>query len=141
MSEPIPALKPAILICEAHEGLQEAFRLMLEDWASIRFVAQAEPIFATLAQERPDLLILDVDGQAAEPMVLVERLRTTYPELKVLLVAGQFDYDFQVACVKLGQLSFLTKPFSVPAAVAKMKVLLGLAAPSIHTRVVKIALS
>jgi len=56
-------------------------------------------------------------------------------------VAAAFAYDFQVACVKLGQLSFLTKPFSVPAAVAKMKVLLGLAAPSIHTRVVKIALS
>ena len=137
----MPTLKPAILICEAHEGLQEAFHLMLDDWASIRFVAHVEPIFAILGHERPDLLILDVDGQSADPLGLVEQLRTTYPELKVLLVAGQFDYDFQVACVKLGQLSFLTKPFSAPAAVAKMKALLGLAVPSIRTRVVKIALS
>ncbi len=91
------------------------------------------------AQHEVELLILDLDGQA-ESLALVQRVRTAVPELKVLLVAGQFDYDFQVACVKLGQVSFLTKPFSAPAAVAKIKALLGLAVPSIRTRIVKIAL-
>ncbi|MBI2093890.1 MAG: hypothetical protein HYT88_04125 [Candidatus Omnitrophica bacterium] len=51
------------------------------------------------------------------------------------------DDAFQVACVKLEGFSFLTKLFSALAAVAKIKTLLGFAAPSIRTRVVKIALS
>lgn len=133
-------VKPRIVVCEAYEGLREAFQLMLEDWASFSFIPSTDDCF-TLIQQQADMLILDLDGQTAEPLTLVENLRTAYPNLKLLLVAGQFDYDFQVACVKLGQFSFLTKPFSAPAAVAKMKTLLGLAAPSIRTRVVKIALS
>lgn len=134
--------RPAILLCESYPGLQEAFQLMLDWWASLRLTPTVEACLAALTQEAPDLLILDIDGQnKADPLALVAHLRRAYPDLKLLLVAAEFAYDFQVACVKLGQLSFLTKPFSVPAAVAKMKALLGLAAPSIHTRVVKIALS
>ena len=132
---------PTILLCESYPGLQEAFQLMLDGWASLRLTPTVEACLAALTQEEPDLLILDIDGQNTDPLALVANLRSAHPDLKLLLVAAEFAYDFQVACVKLGQLSFLTKPFSVPAAVAKMKALLGLAAPSIHTRVVKIALS
>ncbi len=132
---------PTILLCESYPGLQEAFRLMSEGWASLRLTPTVEECLAALTQKEPDLLVLDVDGQKTDPLTLVANLRNTCPDLKLLLVAAEFAYDFQVACVKLGQLSFLTKPFSVPAAVAKMKVLLGLATPSIHTRVVKIPLS
>ncbi|MDP3723027.1 MAG: response regulator [Candidatus Omnitrophota bacterium] len=133
--------RPTILLCESYPGLQEAFQLMSDRWASLRLAPTVEECLAALTQEEPDLLILDIDGQKADPLALLANLRSTYPDLKLLLVAAEFTYDFQVACVKLGQLSFLTKPFSVPAAVAKMKVLLGLAASSIHTRVVKIPLS
>lgn len=132
---------PTILLCESYPGLQEAFQLMLDGWASFRLTPTVEECVAALTQDAPDLLILDIDGQKDDPLALVAHLRGAYPHLKLLLVAAEFAYDVQVACVKLGQLSFLTKPFSAPAAVAKMKALLGLAAPSIHTRVVKIALS
>jgi DNA-binding NtrC family response regulator len=132
---------PTILVCEPYEGLQEAFRLMLDDWASVQVVSKTTEWLPVLAKQHWDLFVLDLDGQAGEPLELVRNIRLAYPDLKMLLVAGEFDYDFQVACVKLGQLSFITKPFSAAATVAKMKTLLGLAAPSIHTRVVKIALS
>lgn len=132
---------PTILLCESSPGLQEAFQRMPDGWASLRLTPTVEECLAALTQEALDLLILDIDGQNMDPLALVANLRSTYPDLKLLLVAATFAYDFQAACVKLGQLSFLTKPFSVPAAVAKMKALLGLAAPSIHTRVVKITLS
>ena len=132
---------PTILLCESYPGLQEAFQLMLNGWASLRLTPTVEECLASLTPEAPAMLILDIDGQNTDPLALVANLRSTYPDLKLLVVAAAFAYDFQVACVKLGQLSFLTKPFSVPAAVAKMKALLGLAVPSVHTRVVKIALS
>ncbi len=133
--------KPHIVVCEADEGLREAFGLMLDGWAAVSVLSRADDCFTSLAQQQTDLLILDLDGQDAEPLALVRSLRTAQPDLKILLVAGEFDYDFQVACVKLGGFSFLTKLFSAPAAVAKMKILLGLEAPSIRTRIVKIALS
>jgi DNA-binding NtrC family response regulator len=132
---------PTIMLCESYPGLQEAFQLMLEGWALLRPTPSVNECLVALTQDAPDLLILDIDDQKDDPLALVAHLRGAYPHLKVLLVAAQFAYDFQVACVKLGQFSFLTKPFSAPAAVAKMKALLGLATPSIHTRVVKIALS
>ena len=136
-----PQAKPSILVCEAYEGLQEVFRLMLDDWASVQVVSKTSEWLPVLAKHHWDFFVLDLDGQSGEPLELVRNIRLAYPDLKLLLVAGQVDYEFQVACVKLGQLSFLTKPFSAPAAVAKIKTLLGLAASSIHTRIVKIALS
>jgi len=134
------ATKPRIAVYEAYDGLREAFSLMLEDWAAVRFLASAEACVTACTQDSADLMILDVDGHA-DPLALVQRVRKVAPQAKVLLVAGEFDYEFQVACVKLGQISFLTKPFSAPAAVEKMQVLLGLAVPSIRTRVVRIALT
>lgn len=133
--------KPRIVLCEADEGLREAFGLMLEGWATSTVFSKANDCFTHLTQQQADLLVLDLDGQNTEPLALVLSLRIAHPDLKTLLVAGEFDYDFQVNCVKLGGFSFLTKLFSAPAAVAKMKTLLGLEAPSIHTRIVKIALS
>ncbi len=132
---------PSILVCEAYDGLQEAFRLMLDDWASVQVVSKTTEWLPVLAEHHWDLFVLDLDGQAGDPLELVRNIRLAYPDLKLLLVAATFDYEFQVACVKLGQLSFVTKPFSAAATVAKMKTLLGLAASSIRTRIVKIALS
>ena len=133
--------KPTVLVCEANEGLQEAFRLMLDEWAVVQFVSKASEWLPLLAKRHWDFFVLDLDGQTEQPLELVRNIRLAYPGLKMLLVAGEFDYDFQVACVKLGQLSFLTKPFSAPAAVSKIKTLLGLEAPSIRTRIVKIPLA
>ena len=33
---------PTVLVCEAYEGLQEAFQLMLEGWVSVRLTANTE---------------------------------------------------------------------------------------------------
>ena len=52
-------VKPRIVVCEAYEGLREAFQLMLEDWASISFIPSAADCFTTLVQQQVDMLILD----------------------------------------------------------------------------------
>lgn len=131
---------PTILVCEAYEGLQEAFRLILEDWASVRCVARAEDCFSQLTQGPVDLLIFDLDLQAVDPLGFLRDLRSVYPDLKVLLVAGEFEFDFQVAALKFSPVSFLTKPFNTQATVERIQVLVGYATSSVRTRVVRIAL-
>jgi len=128
-----------ILVCEADEGVQEAFRLMLAEWASVRVVARAAECFEILAHGSTALLILDLDRQAGKPLHGLRRLRLVAPDLTILLVAGAFTFDFQVSALRYSPVSFLTKPFDPKATVERMQLLTGAIHSSIRTRMIRIA--
>lgn len=133
-------MKPRIVVCESDEGLRAAFQLMLEDWAEVQIIEQAEACVRELNQAPIDLLIIDVDDQTLDPLQLLGNIRAAYPNLKILLVAGSFDLDFQVAALKFSPVSFLTKSFEPKVAMEKMQTLVGHSASPIRTRIVRIAL-
>jgi two-component system response regulator FlrC len=130
--------KPTILLSEPDAGLQEALKLLLEDWATVSIVPTLEAGLQLLTEAPTDLFILDVDGQSIAPLSFLTVLRVGHPNLKILLVAGQFDFDFQVAALKFPPVSFLTKPFEPQVAVEKMQTLTGYAKSSIRTRVLRL---
>ena len=133
---------PTILVCEADEGVQEAFRLLLEDWATAQVVPDTTECLNALRQSPVELLILDLDGQGIEPLEVLTTIRATYPTLKVLLVAGGFTLDFQLAALKRSPISFLTKPFNPKATVEKIQTLVGYATSLVRRRsIVRVVVS
>lgn len=127
-----------ILVCEADAGVQEAFRLLLEDWAAVRMVAEADACLRKLSQASVELFILDLDGQAIKTLDFLRTIRQRSPHLHVLVVAGDFDLDFQRAALKCAPISFLTKPFHPPATVERLQTLTGYAPSSIQKHVMQV---
>jgi len=52
--------KPTVLVCEANEGLQEAFHLMLDEWASVQLVSKTSEWLPVLAKSQWALFVLDL---------------------------------------------------------------------------------
>lgn len=140
-----------LLICESYPGMREAFKLMLDRQYRLAFAEQPQEIVSLLRNHKAiRLLIWDLDRptgsfdetlkaicedrplelscRATEDILATLRaVRRNHPELKILLVSGEFDVDFQLAVIQqCGLVSFFTKPWGPTAAVVEqIQVMLG----------------
>jgi CheY-like chemotaxis protein len=110
-----PAGTERILVVEDEEGVRGLVRRVLEA-AGYAVVAAAGPEEAlALAGEPYDLLITDLLMPAMTGRDLADRLRTSFPDLRVLYISG-FGGDTMIdrGLLAPGQ-RFLSKPFSPQA--------------------------
>ncbi len=158
-----------ILICESYSGLQSAFKLMLDSRYDLIFSNDDEEILPLLDQNPGHLVVWDLDRPTGtmetaldairssdEPLQTyreticanrfldrLKAIRRAYPELKILLLAGEFECDFQVAAIQeIGSVSFFLKPWkSNGEIVEKIQVLLGDKKSSIRDWVLRMPLA
>ena len=138
-----------LLICESYPGMLGAFQLMLDRQYRLVFAEQPQEIVPLLREHGTTrLLIWDLDqptGSLDETLKAIceetplpcrpsdailetlKAVRKERPELKILLIAGEFDCDFQIAAIQqCGLVNFLTKPWNSSAAVVEqIQVMLG----------------
>jgi YesN/AraC family two-component response regulator len=69
---------------------------------------------------RPDLILTDVVMPGMSGRVLVERLRRTLPDVKVMFMSGYTDDAIVRHGVLGSDQDFLQKPFSVAALASKI---------------------
>lgn len=162
-----------LLICEAYPGLREAVKLLLEARGGgygLVFVEHPSEILPRLQRDAFRLLLWDLNAPtgslettlnairagdnpetlrktlSTDPsfvLGILKAVRHAAPALKTLLMAVQFDLDFQMAVVKqCGQVSFLpTPPGQSPMAIVeKIQIVLGDKKDSIWDRVVRVPL-
>jgi len=96
----------------------------------------------TLAErEQPDVVVLDkrmppgLDG-----MEVLARLKTTQPELPVIMITAFGDVDTAVEAMKAGALDFLTKPFHNDVVVETIRRALKMRALSRKVRALEVRL-
>ena len=70
------------------------------------------------ASESPDVLITDVRMPGMSGLALLERLRSSQPNLPVIVITAYTDLENAVAAYKGGAFEYLPKPFDIDEAVA-----------------------
>ncbi len=142
-----------LLVCEDYPAMHNAFRLILGRQYELIFAHTPEEIVPLLGQHSVRLLIWNLDRATGSLETALNAIRTaddplrtyresicidgsldtlkvirqTHPKLRILLMAGEFECDFQVAAIQqCGLVSFLTTPWKSNAElVEKVQVLLG----------------
>lgn len=77
----------------------------------------AESVLRQLEQQRPRVIISDIRMPGQDGLNLLERLRTQYPEIPVIIITAHSDLDAAVAAYQGGAFEYLPKPFDVDEAV------------------------
>jgi len=115
-----------ILICESYPGMRDVFDLTLRKHYELAFTKKPSEILSLLRQYSFHMVIWDLDGEG-NPLAILREVRQFYPNLEILLVAGEFSLAFQESVVKqCGLVGFLWKPWSPSSAVAEqVQVMLG----------------
>ena len=82
-----------------------------------RSFERAEHLLEAIDEGAPDVLITDVRMPGMSGLALLARLRTTRPELPIIVITAHSDLESAVAAYKGGAFEYLPKPFDIDEAV------------------------
>ncbi len=82
-----------------------------------RCFERAEHLLEAIDGGAPDVLITDVRMPGMSGLTLLERLRTTRPELPIIIITAHSDLENAVAAYKGGAFEYLPKPFDIDEAI------------------------
>jgi two-component system nitrogen regulation response regulator NtrX len=104
----------AILIIDDEHGIRLTLASILEDEKYNVFTAEdALTGIEFLKREVIDLVFLDVLLPKLGGIEALERIRSEWPAVEVVMISGHANVDMAVRAVKLGAFEFLEKPLSL----------------------------
>ena len=103
---------PRILLVDDDRDLLQliALRLRAAGYA-VRTAESGEAALASLAAERPDLVISDLRMQGMDGLALFDAIRREAPDLPVVILTAHGTIPEAVDATRRGVFGFLTKPF------------------------------
>jgi two-component system nitrogen regulation response regulator GlnG len=76
----------------------------------------ASGIMDRLSGEQPDAIIADIRMPGMDGLALMELIKTSYPDLPVIIMTAHSDLDSAIAAYEGGAFEYLPKPFDVDEA-------------------------
>ena len=105
---------PAILIIDDEPGIRVTLASILEDEKYKVFACEdALAGMETLKSEPIDLIFLDVLLPKLGGIEALEKIKTEWPGVEIVMISGHANINMAVRAVKLGAFDFLEKPLSL----------------------------
>jgi len=104
----------------AEEALEGHYRVMT--------IPSAKKMFSLLEKITPDLILLDIEMPDMDGMEALRRLKTNnlYIDIPVIFLTGHNDAAIEAYGFELGAVDFITKPFSSPVLLNRIKMHLSI---------------
>ena len=100
-----------MLVVDDERNIRRTLRLVLEgEGYRVEEAGAAEEIEPLLTRTAVDLLILDIKLPGEDGLSALKRLRTSSPQLPVLMISGHATIADAVEATRLGALDFFEKP-------------------------------
>jgi len=99
----------------AKEVLKEQYRVMT--------LPSAEKMFALLEKITPDLILLDIEMPEIDGFEALKRLKGSevHADIPIIFLTSMTDIEVEVRGFQLGVVDFITKPFSAPVLINRIK--------------------
>ena len=87
-------------------------RLQIRDvGAAVAF--DAESAMDVVAQDEPDVMIIDLKMPGINGMDMLQRIKQTRPKIEVIVLTGHGSRDDQEQCMAMGAFAYLQKPVDI----------------------------
>jgi two-component system nitrogen regulation response regulator NtrX len=104
----------AILLIDDERGIRTSLAAILEDEGYKVFSTEdAIAGIELVSHELIDLIFLDVLLPKMGGLTALEKLRSEFPQVEIIMISGHANVDMAVRAVKLGAFDFLEKPLSL----------------------------
>ncbi|MFQ5513383.1 MAG: sigma-54-dependent transcriptional regulator [Myxococcota bacterium] len=102
-----------ILIVDDEESIRRSVAdILVDEGYEACSAGSGEEAFARLAEQPPDLVLLDIAMPGIGGLEVLEKLRHQWPDLTVVMMSGHGTIETAVRATKLGAYDFLEKPLS-----------------------------
>jgi len=100
----------------------------LEGQYNVMTLPSAEKMFALLPKVTPDLILLDIGMPGMDGFEALQRLKADQglASIPVIFLTGMSDATVEARGLELGAFDFITKPFSVPVLLHRIKTCLDI---------------
>ncbi|MDR2590901.1 MAG: response regulator [Oscillospiraceae bacterium] len=114
--------KIIFVVDDSDTNLMMAKRALQEDYRVMTFPS-AEKMFSLLPNIKPDLILLDIVMPEIDGFAALKRLKETkeYVDIPVIFLTGLSDIETEVNGFQMGVVDFITKPFSEPVMLNRIK--------------------
>ena len=103
-----------ILIVDDDAGVRDSIGAVLcDEGFRVRYAGDGTEALARAAEERPDLVLLDVWLPGLDGIQVLEQLRGGHEDLPVIVISGHGNIETAVRATKLGAGGFIEKPFTI----------------------------
>ena len=100
----------SILLVDDHPAICFALKVLLEKHGDrVVSTSTGENLLPQLHQQRPELLILDLELKHADGLDLLPRIKTHFPELKILVFTSQPAGIYALRTLHAGAHGFINK--------------------------------
>jgi len=95
----------------------------LEDQYRVMTMPSAASMFSFLEKVVPDLILLDIEMPEMNGFEALEKLKAKeqFSEIPIMFLTGRTDADVEARGFEMGAIDFVTKPFSAPVLLNRIK--------------------
>ena len=116
------ARETRILVVDDEPTILRALQTSLESQGyTVSGVTTGEQAVARAASEMPDLMLLDLGLPKIDGFEVIRRIRTFAPALPIVVVSAHGDDASKVRALDWGADDYVSKPFSVPELLARVR--------------------
>lgn len=101
-----------ILIVDDHKVVRDGIRFMLTDAPDIQLIDEADSaatMFEILTEDPIDVVLLDIQMPITTGLAALERLRSDFPQVKVLMLSMYDQPGYVHRAIELGAAGYLPK--------------------------------
>ena len=80
-----------------------------------------EEALSSVAQDEPDVIVLDLKMPGSHGIEVLRRIKTAYPNVEVIILTGHGTEKDQEAARNLGAFDYLTKPANIDKLLPRIK--------------------
>jgi putative two-component system response regulator len=115
-------LKTIFIVDDSDTNLSMA-EAVLEDQYTVMTVPSAAKMFSLLEKMTPDLILLDIEMPDMDGFEALQKLKSSnkWSNIPVIFLTGRNDPTVEVHGFQIGAVDFITKPFSAPVLLNRIK--------------------
>jgi DNA-binding response OmpR family regulator len=131
------AASTAVLLVEDDERISEPLiRVLRSEGFDVIHVDAGGPALDALDSERPDLVLLDLTLPDIDGLDVCRRLRTTHPDLPVIMLTARAEEMDVIVGLNAGADDYVAKPFRLAELVARIRARLRVVEHASTTRAI-----
>ena len=100
----------SIYVVDDEQTIRDGIRMTLESDYQIAAFSSAEPAIDALEENPPDLILLDVGLPGMNGIEALRQIKSSNPDILVIMITAYEDVDTVIAAMKLGAYDYVIKP-------------------------------
>ena len=105
----------SIYVIDDEKTITDGITMALEGDFRLKSFSRAEPAIEALGADHPDLILLDVGLPGMNGIEALRQIKSSNPDILVIMITAYEDIDTVIAAMKLGAYDYVVKPLHMDA--------------------------